>query len=251
MKTLKESILSSTNTGKSEIIRKRIEKWCEKHNIFYGKFKINDKLEIEKDRNYPWNNLFIKLKDNEEVPSYIKFASDPYMLCNVSNDNKFGNNGLYKGKKLDLSFIPKECLRLDIHCDVNIISNLTVKAKVLGIYALNIKKFENVDFEGVTKNSTLELYITDFKSLADTGIKIKNCNTIHLADSYKIAYTFDFEINREKDPNKKREQLSKENVQFINDFIGNDIDIKSLENIIYSSVFKVYKDKNKWYRIRR
>ena len=44
MKTLYESILGSTKSGKHKLV----QDWCEKYQPFWGKYKINSKGEIER-----------------------------------------------------------------------------------------------------------------------------------------------------------------------------------------------------------
>lgn len=72
MKTLKESILGSTNTGKKNFLRDKIEQWCEKHLLIYKtairqKIKINNNLEIEDANNYGIDISASRNKSSEQI----------------------------------------------------------------------------------------------------------------------------------------------------------------------------------------
>lgn len=66
MRTLKESILSSTNTGKEG----KIKEWCEKHLSSYN-YKINSKGEIEDTNEH---GISINFHQDKPIPSYIRFG---------------------------------------------------------------------------------------------------------------------------------------------------------------------------------
>jgi hypothetical protein len=67
MKSLKESILSSTNTGKVAITRKKIEDWCNEHLKYY---KITPDCKV-----INVDDTHIFLLTISEVPEYIKFGN--------------------------------------------------------------------------------------------------------------------------------------------------------------------------------
>lgn len=67
MKTLKESILSSTNTGKDAINRKKIEEWCNNHLKHY---KITPDCKVINE-----DDTHISLLPISEVPEYIQFGN--------------------------------------------------------------------------------------------------------------------------------------------------------------------------------
>lgn len=66
MITLKESILSSTRTGKDSLIKE----WCEKH-LSSNNYKINSKGEIEDTNEH---GLSINFHQDKPIPSYIRFG---------------------------------------------------------------------------------------------------------------------------------------------------------------------------------
>ena len=67
MKTLKESILSSTNTGKQKILKEKIEKWCE--NNISGRYLLENNI-----ISCPFVFEDLYIKNAKEIPDYIKIG---------------------------------------------------------------------------------------------------------------------------------------------------------------------------------
>jgi hypothetical protein len=67
MKTLKESILSSTNTGKQKVLKEKIEKWC-KNNIT-GRYVLENNI-----ISCPFVFEDLYIKNAKEIPDYIKIG---------------------------------------------------------------------------------------------------------------------------------------------------------------------------------
>lgn len=67
MKSLKESILSSTNTGKVAINRKKIEDWCNEH---LKRYKITPDFKVINESDTRISLLLV-----DEVPEYIQFGN--------------------------------------------------------------------------------------------------------------------------------------------------------------------------------
>ena len=103
MITLKESILSSTKTGKAGL-RNKIEEWC-KENILSSNYVINNKFEIEPDIENGGKYDSFRISRKAEFPDYIKFGS------NFENCNFYITPGM---KDMDSSRFPKECRSLSI-----------------------------------------------------------------------------------------------------------------------------------------
>ena len=59
MKTLYESILGSTKSGKHKLV----QEWCEKYQPFWGNYKINSKGEIERSISDHAIKLYLSFKD--------------------------------------------------------------------------------------------------------------------------------------------------------------------------------------------
>ena len=94
MKTLYESLLDDEDILIKDTIehsKKRIiEMWCEDHNVFDGKFKVNDKYKIEKtDKN---SILYLDYIEYDELPDYIQFADDDSLIVKL---------GLRKGDRFE------------------------------------------------------------------------------------------------------------------------------------------------------
>ena len=69
MKSLYESILSSTKAGKHQLV----QEWCEKYQPFGGNYKINSKGEIERSVSKSSTKLYLSFDDYTELPHYIQF----------------------------------------------------------------------------------------------------------------------------------------------------------------------------------
>lgn len=67
MKTLYESILSSTNTGKEKILKEKIEKWCE--NNISGRYLLENNI-----ISCPFVFEDLYIKNAKEIPDYIKIG---------------------------------------------------------------------------------------------------------------------------------------------------------------------------------
>lgn len=76
MKTLYESILSSTKAGKHQLV----QEWCEKYQPFGGNYKINSKGEIERSVSKSSTKLYLSFNDYTELPHYIQFADDEDLI---------------------------------------------------------------------------------------------------------------------------------------------------------------------------
>lgn len=70
MKTLYESILSSTNTGKQKLLKEKIEKWCE--NNVSGRYLLENNIISCP---FVFEDLYINA--TEEIPDYIKIGYIP------------------------------------------------------------------------------------------------------------------------------------------------------------------------------
>lgn len=125
MKTLKESILGSTKTGK-EAIKKQIEEWLKLNGV--KDFDINDDNSISM---YTDTRNFFEIKT--DIPSYIKIKYCSEVLINTLNA---------------LNIIPEECVKLAFE-------NITIKdftflekmkkCSVIYIHNCDIKSFKGLN----------------------------------------------------------------------------------------------------------
>ena len=135
MKTLKESILGSTNTGKNKVIYEKIESWCKEFKPFNGKYKINSDNTISSTGS--GNDILILRYDTyTELPDYIQFADDKNIRIAIGEvEIRRGYNFPYKKSHVKPALIesfrglPKICKRLDILTESRIIPDLEIKAE--------------------------------------------------------------------------------------------------------------------------
>lgn len=117
MKTLYESILSSTNSGKNNVI----EKWCEDHIFDFkkGRFSISKDGRIDYYNTAGMPLYFVNIKSKEDFPEYIKFGDMSFTEFHVSEEGKFMTREQYPincnkisfGKRIDsdnLDFLKKQ-----------------------------------------------------------------------------------------------------------------------------------------------
>lgn len=95
MKNLYESILSSVNAGKQNII----EKWCEKHMMNFNKSRFELSSDNRIDYGTNTNGLgivhFTGIKSKEDLPEYIKFGDMSKVEFCVGEFGKYMNNEQY------------------------------------------------------------------------------------------------------------------------------------------------------------
>lgn len=174
MKTLKESILSSTKTGKSAINREKIEKWID-DNIPYLKnaYEINNDLQI-------CSNYFIRIPEGlTEIPKYIKFGdvNEIALNCdvNILTKEQFPtsmNSFLISGRAnniIDIKFplkINNRFLFSAFPHLVKEIKNLEVEfpdatSKHFKIIDLDTTNIEIKDIKNINAKNITHLYIKD------------------------------------------------------------------------------------------
>lgn len=186
MKTLKESILGSTNTGKKNFLRDKIEQWCEKHLLIYKtairqKIKINNNLEIEDANNYGIDISASRNKASEQIkefPDYIKFGKikGPFYIGNEIN-------------LLSQEQLPKSTYKYYIYTDDIKLKNITLKTEkgidflLDGNRDLEIEKL-NIIIDDNESNSIFEPSI----SAENTSLKIKDLKNINIEGQIGYMY---------------------------------------------------------------
>jgi len=227
MKSLKESILSSTNTGK-ESIRNKIEEWCRKHNVFYGRFKLNDKLEVEcVSKNC---KLILNFKDYTELPKYIKFAENPKIDIVINNFDTKTQITSFRG-------FPKSICSFGIIGKYDNLPSIEIK----NVEELNIlcdiknKMDINVEFKK-QKNYHSQLGIFDRMFDLDKlkYIKTKNLECLNLKLSGLTHKLLDNLKNEApKNPVKTFEKpITEKGLKIIDDYFCNAIDLNELKLIM-------------------
>ena len=78
MKTLYESILSSTKSGKLALIKN----WCEENQPFAGNWEITKDYEIACTKK--GGHLILKFDTFSELPDYIQFKDDNFLITSIN-----------------------------------------------------------------------------------------------------------------------------------------------------------------------
>lgn len=169
MITLKESILSSTRTGKDALINE----WCEKH-ISCRNYKINSNGEIE-DSNE--RGISINFHQDKPIPSYIRFGK-------IEGDFYIGNeiNSLSKEQfpksmntlvlKGDIESLELKISEINTIFGLRCISNSTQKHSKFKKGVKKVKLFVN-------SNDFSDIYSKEI-NLEETGIKLKDLKNIEV-----------------------------------------------------------------------
>jgi hypothetical protein len=174
MKTIYESILSSTKTGKTAITKEKIEKWIDA-NIPYLKnaYEINNDLQI-------CSNYLIRIPEGlTEIPKYIKFGdvNDIALNCdvNILTKEQFPtsmNTFLISGRAnnvIDIKFPLKINNRFSFSAFPHLvkeIKNLEVEfpdttSKHFKIIDLDTTNIEIKDIKNINAKNITNLYIKD------------------------------------------------------------------------------------------
>lgn len=250
MKTLKESILSSTNTGKEAVKRIRIEKWCDEQNIYFGVYKINNKYEIEPAflgagllNLYNFNNS--EYPKYDELPKYINFASNKELALQIGEADENLNIKSFRG-------LPEKCRSVHLKGKTDKLPYLKIDTKNLAL-ALNAKSIEGIECPDCRVLFVYNFNVKNFKQMKITGlseINLRPGNVLSeftkkvasLADSnYHPAYYNIIARYLIQPINEKCEKA-------LYNFFGNNIDFSNIEKIeCIDYAFVQYK--NKWYKI--
>lgn len=174
MKTLYESILSSTNTGKTAINKEKIEKWIDA-NIPY----LNSEYEINKDLQI-CSKYSIRIPEGlTEIPKYIKFGdvNEIALNCDINiltkeqfptNMNHFFISGR-ANNIIDINFPLKINNRFSFSAFPHLvkeIKNLEVEfpdttSKHFKIIDLDTTNIEIKDIKNINAKNITHLYIKD------------------------------------------------------------------------------------------
>jgi hypothetical protein len=172
MRTLKESILSSTKTGKTAITKEKIEKWMDV-NIPYLKnaYEVNNDLQICSKKS------IIRIPEGlTEIPNYIKFGNVDELCINcdvnILTKEQFPtsmNTFLISGRAnnvIDIKFPLKINNRFSFSAFPHLvkeIKNLEVEFPELSsnIIDLSTTNIDIKDINNINSKNLIQLYITD------------------------------------------------------------------------------------------
>ena len=253
MKSLYESILSSTKSG----IKSLIKEWCNKNQIFNGYYDINDKMEIIKKSTKKDTTIFLDLQfiTYTKLPSYIKFADDENLSVHVGVHIKNGPN---VSKVESFEGIPKVCKNLTIYSTSDFLPDLKVKANHVSINLQYLKpgKFGKIDIDFFGKNSIFRLRELGNKVVEMPKlITLKNVGKIELKFSEELGKSLSSLLTQTNAPmnlyfSAGAKEINDKGVMKIENFLGASIDTSNLTEIICTKKIKLVKKNEKWYRCK-
>lgn len=248
MKSLYESILNSTKTGK-ENVKIQIENWCTEHDIFYGNFKVNDKLEIEcTSKNCKLNFNF---KDCTELPKYIKFADNPKIDIVIDNSDTKTQITSFRG-------FPKTICSIGIIGNYDNLPSIEIKNVEELNFLCDIKNKMDINVEFKKTNeykSQLGIFGRMFNLDKLNYIKTKNLKCLNLRLSGLTSKLLDNLKNEApQNPAKTFEKpITEKGLKIIDDYFCNAIDLNELKLIMCELSLEIVKNPkdNKFYLCKK
>ena len=241
MKSLYESILGSTKSGK----RALVEQWCVENRPFNGHYEITSNNEIKCTQ--VGNSLTITYENYNELPDYIQFADDPNLKVTLGG-------GMYRGHRVapkSLRGLPKRCKAFNIELNAIELPDLDITTEYLSIqtYITKLNKF-NVNFVG----DPCKLRIRAFEIKSFDELTIKGVKIIDLVNDFNWGDEFSKQVARKAEMNKYKGRyetpISDAALEVVNTFFGKHIDISDLQEIDYTQNSRFVKSNGKWYRCK-
>lgn len=253
MKTLYESILSSTKSG----VKSLIKEWCDENNIFNGHYEINDKLEITRESTKINSMIFLDLQfiTYSKLPKYINFADDESLTVHVGVNNKIGSN---LSKVESFEGLPKVCRNLIVFSTSDFLPDLKVKSNHVSINLPFLKpgNFGKIDINFFGKNPIFRLRELDRKIVEmPKKITLKNVGTIELKFNEELGKSLSDLLTQTNAPLNVyfpacAKEINDKGVMNIKNFLGSNIDTTNLTEIICTDKIKIVKKNEKWYRFK-
>ena len=255
MKSLKESILGSTNTGKQKVLKEKIEKWCKKYKPFNGFYKINSNNEIEttKGNEIMGNDLILEYIDYDELPEYIQFAENEFLKIYIGGE--YNKRTITRNIK-SFRGLPKICKDFYFwNCYIKKLPKLEIKLNHCLIKA-EIGEIEEMHLDFYSSKSAYDCELAIKKDIGKSfkNIYVKNVKVINIVNDFYFGDEFSKAIARKAPMNKYRNKyefpVTEEGLKVINTFFGKTIDISNLEEIQYTQNSKLVKRNGLWYRCK-
>lgn len=258
MKTLYESILGSTKSGKQQLV----QEWCEKYKPFNGNYKINSKGEIERSISNPGIKLYLSFKDYTELPEYIQFADDKDLAIILGREEVKPHCYMSDIARNITSFrgIPKNAKKITIFTNGSHLPDLKISVQFCSIYAAFAKSFGKIEVN--MKHGSVATGDAEFR-IRDIGYSIKkwpktiivnNARTIYMVNAGDMGDNFSKILNRKAPMNKyvRRYEfpVTDEGVKNIEEYFGNSVDLKTVQKIKYTQNSELVKDGNQWFRCK-
>ena len=247
MKTLYESILSSTNSGKvriDEITKKKIDEWMSTHNG-HCSYVINDDLTITLIETFSAKTIYLYDEYNE-LPEYIKFKNCEDYNIAIYNATKIKS---FKG-------LPDKCNEFNIlSSSLKEIPPLKIACNSCYINAQSLQKIDdlNIDFVKSPSSATrLQIYrigTDNLESIHAKNVEVIDIGTFSLSDKFCKLFERKAKLNI---PRTIYEYpISDEGLKIMNDFLGENINRSSFRYFKYSAKYALTKHNGKWYRIKK
>lgn len=258
MKTLYESILGSTKSGKHKLV----QDWCEKYKPFNGNYKINSKGEIERSISNPGIKLYLQFKDYTELPEYIQFADDKELVVILGKEELKPHRSYSDIARNITSFrgIPKHAKKLSIFTNGMHLPDLKISVQFCAIYAAFVKTFGKIEVNmerGSVGSGDAEFRVRDFGYGIEKWPKtiiVNNARTIYIVNAADMGDNFSKLLNRKAPMNKYVHRyefsVTDEGVKNIEDYFGNSVDLKTVQKIKYTQNSELVKDGNQWFRCK-
>lgn len=236
MKTLKESILSSTKTGSTGIIKN----WCDKY-IGEDRYTLTTDNKVGGEKNYGGMYIYPERIGNELIPEYIKFAEGISYLYMPSH----AFNSLKKDQ------LPKEVGNLSIKITDTHLKSFKISVKTsfsISIFDKNLKSFDDIYINFLPEKDYVETQINlygsefDINNLKKLHITTQKNNPKLLLNDSKAAKQINKEylkICRETKNDLSYLNRNKRFSEYINNLLSNAKDLKYI--YIKDNIF-FYKD---------
>lgn len=247
MKTLYESILSSTNSGKAhfdEITKKKIDEWMNKYNGAC-KYVINDDLTITLIETISAKTIYL-YDEYYELPEYIKFKN-----CEDYNISIYNAKNIKSFKGL-----PAQCNKFYIFSPaLKELPPLKISCNNCYINAQSLQKIDDLNIDFVkSPSSATRLHIDRIGIDNLESIHAKNAEVIDIGEfslSDKFCKLFERKAKLNTPRTNYEYPISDEGLKIMNDFLGKNIDRSSFRYFKYSAKYALTKHNGKWYRIKK
>ena len=257
MKSLYESILDDEDILiKDTIVSSKkhlIAMWCEKYNIFDGKFIVNDNYEIERtDKNNPFCILYLDFYDYTELPEYIKFADDEDLIVKLGIQKK-DKHGYKVGKIESFRGVPDKMHALVINTNLTYLPDLEVSCPRVTFNIPWVKKYGKIIIHDNREYIRFNYTVYGLTEIPKS-IRVEGTKTLILTNCADFGDNFSKLLNRKAPMNKYKNKfefpVTDEGIENVKKFLGKSIDINDLWEIQYTQNSKLVKYRNNWYRTK-
>ena len=249
MKTLYESILSSTNSGKAhfdEITKKKIDEWMSANNV-HCSYVINKDMTITVEETLSSSSVYL-YDGYDELPEYINFKNCDDIAINICNATKIKS---FKG-------LPDKCNEFNIlssSFSLKEIPPLKIACNSCYINAQSLQKIDdlNIDFvKSPSRAARLKIErigIDNLESIHAKNVEVIDIGTFSLSDKFCKLFERKAKLNTQR--TNYEYPISDEGLKIMNDFLGKNIDQSSFRYFKYSAKYALTKHNGKWYRIKK